>query len=189
MNQTTLKRKPFYTGPNLTKNIQDICKNCETFIKNIIRLNREYGLMSHLGAAERPFQIMSLDTIGVFGGHRLAERYLHLLEDHFTRYTYILCLKNQNAADFLKLIKKKPEEEKIETILSDQYPGINSRELKNYLKTRNIQLIFTAVDAPFSNGLNESLNKTLVNKIRCTLNKNKQINFIGYNCRRMQRKI
>lgn len=170
INQTTLKIKPFYTAPNLTKNIQDICKNCEVCIKNKTRLNRKYGLMSHLGPAERPFQIMSLDTIGGFGGQRSTKRYLHLLEDHFTRYAYILCSKNQNASDFIRLIEKVPTEENIETILSDQYPGINSKELKNYLKTRNIELIFTAVDAPFSNGLNERLNQTLVNKIRSTIN-------------------
>lgn len=33
-------------------------------------------------------------------------------------------------------------------------------------------MIFTAVDAPFSNGLNERLNQTLVNKIRCKINEN-----------------
>jgi hypothetical protein len=31
-------------------------------------------------------------------------------------------------------------------------------------------MIFTAVNAPFSNGLNERLNQTLVNKIRCAIN-------------------
>lgn len=31
-------------------------------------------------------------------------------------------------------------------------------------------MIFTAVNAPFSNGLNERLNQTLVNKIRCRIN-------------------
>ncbi|EFN65339.1 hypothetical protein EAG_14931, partial [Camponotus floridanus] len=33
-----------------------------------------------------------------------------------------------------------------------------------------ITMIFTAVNAPFSNGLNERLNQTLVNKIRCKIN-------------------
>ena len=34
----------------------------------------------------------------------------------------------------------------------------------------NIPIVFTAVKAPFSNGLNERLNQTLVNKIRCKIN-------------------
>lgn len=31
-------------------------------------------------------------------------------------------------------------------------------------------MVFTVVDAPFFNGLNEKLNQTLVNKIRCKIN-------------------
>lgn len=113
MKQTTRKIKPFYTAPNLSEKIQRICKNCEVCIKNKTRLNRKYGLMSHLGPAGRPFQRMSLDSIGGFGGQRSTRRYLHLLEDPFTRFTHILCSKTQDAPNFIKLIEKVPAEEKI----------------------------------------------------------------------------
>lgn len=76
-------------------------------------------------------QIMSLDTIGGFGGQRSTKRYLHLLVDHFTRFAYILCSKNQLARDFIKLIEKVPKENSIEILLADQYPAINSKEFKN----------------------------------------------------------
>lgn len=59
-------------------------------------------------------------------------------------------------------------------ILTDQYPGINSNEFKNFLDEKNIPIIFTTVNAPFSNGLNERLNQTIVNKIRCKINKNEK---------------
>ena len=186
INQTESKIKPFYTAPNLSDNIKLICKNCEICIKNKTRINRKYGVMSQLGPATKPFQIMSLDTIGGFGGQRSLKRYLHLLVDHFTRFTYILCSKNQNAQDYIKLIEKIPKEETIDILLSDQYPAFNSNEFKNYLRNRNIQLVFTAVDAPFSNGLNERLNQTLVNKMRCRMNESKgKINWskIAEECR------
>lgn len=35
-------------------------------------------------------------------------------------------------------------------------------------------MVFTVVNAPFSNGLNERLNQTLVNKIRCKINEKKR---------------
>lgn len=57
-------------------------------------------------------------------------------------------------------------------LLTDQYPGINSKEFKQFLKKENIRMIFTAVDALFSNGHNERLNQTLVNKIGCRINEN-----------------
>lgn len=90
--------------------------------------------------------------------------------DHFTRFAYTLCSKNQLAQDFIRLIEKVPKENAIEILLADQYPAISSKEFKNHLKEKNIELILTAVDAPFSNGLNERLNQTLVNRIRCMLN-------------------
>lgn len=173
INQTESKIKPFYTAPNLSENIKYICKNCEICVKNKTRINRKYGVMSQLGPATKPFQIMSLDTIGGFGGQRSLKRYLHLLVDHFTRFTYILCSRNQHARDYIKLIKKIPIEETIDILLCDQYPAFNSNEFKDYLKNRNIQLVFTAVDAPFSNGLNERLNQTIVNKMRCKINESK----------------
>lgn len=61
--------------------------------KNKTRGQGKFGLMSHLGPAREPFEIMSIDTIGGFGGSRSTKTYLHLLVDHFTRYTYILTSK------------------------------------------------------------------------------------------------
>lgn len=161
---------PVYTAANMTKNIKKICDSCIVCLKNKSRGHNKYGLMSHLGPATKPFQICSIDTIGGFGGSRSTKKYLHLLSDHFTRYAYILTSSTQNANDFIKLIRNCAETDAIELILSDQYPGINSKEFKTFLDEKNITIVFTAVNSPFSNGLNERLNQTLINKIRCKIN-------------------
>lgn len=161
---------PYYTSRNISQIIKNTCKNCEICIKNKSRGQKKIGLMSHLGPSKKPFDIVSIDTIGGFGGSRSTKKYLHLLVDHFTRYAYIITSKTQNANDFIKLTEKVLKDNDISIILSDQYPGINSKEFKNYLENKNITLVFTAADAPFSNGLNERLNQTLVNKIRCIIN-------------------
>ncbi|CAK1578777.1 unnamed protein product [Parnassius mnemosyne] len=159
-----------YTAKKLTANINNICKTCDICIKNKTRGQAKYGLVSHLGPATKPFEIISIDTIGGFGGSRSTKRYLHLLVDHFTRYAYILTSKTQNAKDFIKLVSNITNLNDIDIILADQYPGINSKELKTFLNDKSIALVFTAVNSPFSNGLNERLNQTLVNKIRCQIN-------------------
>lgn len=160
----------FYTARNLTRNINDFCKQCKICIKNKTRGQAKYGLMSHLGPATKPFEIVSIDTIGGFGGSRSTKRYLHLLVDHFSRYAYILTSKTQSTKDFINLLNNVPNCNEIDIILTDQYPGINSKEFKIFLNNKSITLIFTAVNSPFSNGLNERLNQTLVNKIRCKIN-------------------
>lgn len=172
LGRTQMKNKilPFYTAKNIIKNINQFCDKCEVCIKNKSRRGSRYGLMSHLGPAKRPFEIVSIDTIGGFGGSRSTKKYLHLLVDHFSRYAYIITSKNQSSNDFIKLVNNVIKNYNIDMILTDQYPGINSRDFKLFLNDNNIKMIFTAVDAPFSNGLNERLNQTLVNKIRCTLN-------------------
>ena len=159
-----------YTAKNLNKNIKEIFKNCNICIIKKSRGQEKLGLMSHLGPATKPFEIISLDTIGCFGGSRSTKKYLHLLVDHFTRYAYILTSKTQSSDNFIKLINKILESDNIGIVLADQYSGINSNEFKTFLKEKSIPILFTAANAPFSNGLNERLNQTLVNKIRCRIN-------------------
>lgn len=178
------KIKPFYTAKNLTQTINTICRNCEVCIKNKSRGQYKFGLMSYLGPATKPFEIISIDTIGGFGGSRSTKKYLHLLVDHFTRYAYILTSKTQNSKDFIKLIENATENQEVGMVLSDQYPGINSKEFKQFLDTKHIPIVFTAVNAPFSNGLNERLNQTLTNKIRCKMNEKKKLTWttIAHQC-------
>ncbi|KAL2733117.1 Integrase catalytic domain-containing protein [Vespula squamosa] len=62
-------------------------------------------------------------------------------------------------------------------VSTNQYPGINSREFKEFLEER-IPLIFTAINSAFSNGLNERLNQIIIKKSRCG------IKDIKKNCRK-----
>gem|GEM_PF-1416539 len=176
LGRTQMRNKitPFYTAKNISINIKKICENCDICIKNKSRRKPKFGFMSHLGPATYPFEIVSIDTIGGFADSRSTKKFLHLLVDHFTRYAYILTSKNQNAKDFIKLAKNVTQSHDVQMVLTDQYPGINSKEFKQFLKNKKIKMIFTAVDAPFSNGINERLNQTLVNKIRCTINESEK---------------
>lgn len=143
----------------------------------------ERNPIGHLGPAWEPFEIVSLDTIGGLGGKRSTKRYLHLLVDHFTRYAYILTASGQSALDFVRITKRTNEENQIKILFTDQYGGLCSNEFEDFLHASNIEHIVTAVDSPESNGLNERLNQTLVNQIRCKINKNKKNNkksLVGY---------
>lgn len=174
MNQMTCMIKKYYTAKNLLEIIRQTCIKCEVCIKNKSRGQHKFGFLSQLGPAKEPYEIMSIDTIGGFGGSRSTKKHLHLLVDHFTRYATIITSKTQSANDFIKLVKNVGEHEQIGKILTDQNPGINSTDFKKFLKDNKIPLIFTAVNAPFSNGLNERVNQTLVNRIRCKINDSKR---------------
>lgn len=59
INQT----KKWDTAKNITKNIKNFCKNCEICINNKSRGQKKFGLMSHLGPATKPFEIVFINTI------------------------------------------------------------------------------------------------------------------------------
>lgn len=79
----------------------------------------------------------------------------------------------QSANEFVELTNKIAKTEKIGMLLTNQYPGINSKGFKEFLQASFLTMVFTAANALLSDGLNERLNYTLVNKIRCKMNENK----------------
>lgn len=162
--------RPHFYFRNLDKMVQEYYRHCKVCLENKVRRGRAIGLLSRLGPASRPFEVMSLDTVGGFNGNRSTKRYLHILVDHFTRYVWISTSKGQSARDFIKLVDSLAQKEKIMILLADQYTGIDSEEFKTYLETKGIQIVFTSTDCASSNGLNERVNQTLVNRIRCQMN-------------------
>lgn len=165
------------------KHIKLICRSCEVCKKNKTRIGYFKAPLIQLGPAKEPFELVSLDTIGGLKG-KSTKRYIHLIVDHFTRFAYISTSKTQVAKDFIKLINKVEQQGTIKTILTDQYLGINSTQFKNYVNDQEINLIFTASDCAFSNGLNERTNQTLINRMRCKLfeNRNKSWPIVAEEC-------
>jgi len=175
----TLGQKFYFK--NMYKHIRLICRSCETCIKNKSRIGCFKAPLSQLGPAKEPLEIVSLDTIGGFKGNK---KYLHLAVDHFTRFAYIITSRTQVAKDFISLIKKVEKDGSIKLVLTDQYPGINSTQFKQYLTEKKITIVFTAVDCAFSNGLNERANQTIINRIRCKMygNRNKSWPQVAEEC-------
>lgn len=62
------------------------------------------GLLSHVGPASRPYQVLSQHTIGGFRGNNSVNTYFHLLLDHFTRFAFIKTFKTQSTKDYIKLL-------------------------------------------------------------------------------------
>ena len=159
-----------YAIHNLSQRLAKYVKSCVFCITNKSRSKQKYGYLSKLGPATRPFEIMFLDTVGGFYGSRSNKKYLHILSDHFTRYVWINTSSIQHFQNFINLLEPIMKENQVDTVLADQYTGINSKELKHFIKNNKNRLIFTAVDSAHSNGLNERVNQTFVNRLRYKFN-------------------
>ena len=170
LKQMLLLLSSTYYFTQMSERISQFVKSCEVCQKNKINRELKLGQLSHLGPAKWPYEIVSMDTVGGFGGFNSAKQYIHLAIDHFSRYLWTVCSKKQSAKDFINLIKQVSQTKKPSLILADQYTGIKSNELSNYLSKNNIKLIFTAVNSPASNGMVERVNQTVVTRLRCMIN-------------------
>lgn len=128
---------------------------------------------------------MSLHTAGGFGNRRSTKKYMHLLVDHFTRFAYISTSSTQNAKDFFKLVNLINKGNRIDTLLTDQYGAFTSNEFEKYINGKGINHIITATGNPESHGLNERLNQTIKNRLRCknnTKNENRAWSTLAQEC-------
>ena len=99
---------------------------------------------------------------------------MHILINRFPRAAFMSVSKTQRAEDIIKLINTTGETDSIKIVLADRYRAMKSKEIQKYAREKNIKLIFTLTDCPSSNGLNERVNQTLVNRIRCKINSKKK---------------
>ena len=159
-----------FTFADMYRIIRDFCASCEICLKNKSRRSTRSARLGILGPATKPFQIMSLDTVGGFKNCNSSSSYLHILIDHFTRYVFISCSPSQTAKVLSDLVLSVHKINPIEILLTDQYGGLSSNEFAQFCLNSKINHVFTAVDAAFSNGMNERINQTLVNRIRCATN-------------------
>jgi hypothetical protein len=169
--------RPFYYFKNIDRIVDKFCKQCEICIKNKSRTRRPIRFMSKLRPAAKSFEIMSFDAVEGFSNNSSSKKYMHILTDHFSRAVFKSTSKTQCPDDIAKLINSREETDSIKVILADLYPVTTTKEVQDYVREKDIQLIFTSIDYPSSNGLNERVNETLVNRIRCKINSNKKRNW------------
>lgn len=162
--------RELYYFKNFDQILENVYRNCIICAKMKSRTIRKAGFLDKFGPPKRPFEIMSLDSVGGFAGNKSVKKYLHILIDHFTRYCWIIASKTQSAADFVNLLRPIVEKYKVDTLLADQYTANDSERFVSFMAAHGVQVVFTAIDHASSNGMVERVGQTLVNRIRCKIN-------------------
>ena len=160
--------------PKMTQLIHQIVSACLICQTNKINRTKKLGLLSQMGPAKNPFEIVSIDTIGGLSGYNSTKQYIHLAVDHFTRFAWTLSSKTQTSKDFINLIKRVTQTGRPKLIIADRYTGIKSKEFLNFLSKSDIKITFIPVNCPQSNGLNERTNQTIMTRLRCIFNDGNQ---------------
>ncbi|UYV79536.1 hypothetical protein LAZ67_17003051 [Cordylochernes scorpioides] len=125
-----------------------------------------FGELGQLPVATQPFDLVALDTIAGLAKYGNAKAYLHVVVDHFSRYTWTFPSKSTSLTTYQQVIKRVLQDGSPKRLLTDRAPAFTSPKFRKFLINRNIQPLLTTSNNPQANGLCERLNATLTGKLR-----------------------
>ncbi|UYV76848.1 hypothetical protein LAZ67_14002182 [Cordylochernes scorpioides] len=87
-----------------TGKIQD-CRSCHTcqFIKR--PKGKPYGDLGQILPPQKPFDLISIDTIAGFSEYGHSKTYLHVIVDHLTRYAWTFPSKSTSTLTYIQTLK------------------------------------------------------------------------------------
>ncbi|UYV70851.1 hypothetical protein LAZ67_8000851 [Cordylochernes scorpioides] len=125
-----------------------------------------FGELGQLPVATQPFDLVALDTIAGLAKYGNAKTYLHVVVDHFSRYTWTFPSKSISLTTYQQVIKRVLQDGSPKRLLTDRAPAFTSPKFRKFLINRNIHPLLTTSNNPQANGLCERLNATLTGKLR-----------------------
>ncbi|UYV66646.1 hypothetical protein LAZ67_4002439 [Cordylochernes scorpioides] len=125
-----------------------------------------YGELGQPPEAKGPFDLLSLDTIAGFSKYGNAKAYLHVVVDHFSRYTWTFPSKSTIIFTYQQVLKRVLQDVSPKRLLTDRAPAFTSPRFRSFLLNRSIHPLLTTSNNPQANGLCERLNATLTGKLR-----------------------
>ncbi|UYV70602.1 hypothetical protein LAZ67_7003643, partial [Cordylochernes scorpioides] len=146
-----------YYWQGMSKDITQKVETCPTCQLTKRPLGPTYGELGQPPETKGPFDLLSLDTIAGFAKYGNAKVYLHVVVDHFSRYTWTFPSKSTSISTYQQVLKRVLQDGSPKRLLTDRAPAFTSPKFRSILLNRN---------NPQANGLCERLNATLTGKLR-----------------------
>ncbi|GFV22362.1 transposon Tf2-11 polyprotein [Trichonephila clavipes] len=158
---------PQYYWINIITDIRNYVKHCETCQINKKSHQRKYGLMQSLPLCEKPFELLSIYSVGGLNYYNSVKKYLHIIIDHATRYIWTFPSKNATTDTYRNCLRQIFQNHIPEKILSDRNTAFTSSKFKHFLKHNNITQLLTTSHRPQTNGKVERVNQTIITRLIC----------------------
>lgn len=161
---------PQYYWPNITIDISNYVKHCEICQLNKKSNQKKFGLMQMVPPTDKPFEIISVDTVGGFNYYNSTKKYLHIIIDHATRYVWAFPSKSVTSETYANILKQLFNIQIPEKILTDRNAAFTSSKFKKFLRNSNIKHLLTSAHHPQTNGKVERVNSSIVTRLKCKVN-------------------
>ncbi|UYV77237.1 K02A2.6-like [Cordylochernes scorpioides] len=113
----------------MSKDITQKVKTCPTCQLTKRPLGPTYGELGQPPEAKGPFDLLSLDTIAGFAKYGNAKVYLHVVVDHFSRYTWTFPSKSTSIFTYQQVLKRVLQDGSPKRLLTDRTPAFTRQNL------------------------------------------------------------
>lgn len=158
---------PQYYWIKIITDVGNYVKHCETCQVNKKSHQKRYGFMQSLPLCEKPFELLSIDTVGGLNYYNSTKKFLHIIVDHATRYIWTFPSKNANTETYINCLKSIFQNHVPEKILSDRNGAFTSSKFKHFLRHNNVTQLLTSSHRPQTNGKVERVNQTIITRLKC----------------------
>ena len=171
--KTTERIKKHFWWPHMRRDIEEWVKTCQDCQRKKGRRETKLGTL-HSIIATRKWEIITMDIIGPLKVTANKNKYILVIEDHFSKWPEAWALQNQEARTIAKIIV----EEIIcrygapKVYLTDRGSNFRSDLIKNILSLLSITRRSTTSYHPQCDGLTERFNRTLLERIAFYVNQN-----------------
>ncbi|UYV83582.1 NADK2 [Cordylochernes scorpioides] len=166
ISQMTRLISPQYYWKGMSEDISKTTKACAICQSTKPPRGPTFGELGQLPVATQPFDLVALNTIAGLAKYGNAKAYLHVVVDHFSRYTWTFPSKSTSITTYQQVIKRVLQDGSPKRLLTDRAPAFTSPKFRKFLINRNIHPLLTTSNNPQANGLCERLNATLTGKLR-----------------------
>ena len=164
-----------YFWPNMERDIREHVRTCHPCQMVKLSPHQPYGHLKPLESPSEPLELIAIDTV-VMGSSAKATKakYIQVCIDHHSRYVWAFATAKNTTASTITVLTNifKTLNDKPKRILTDNGTNYTSKEFKRFLKSHNIVHSLTTPYRPQTNGMNEKVNGTIVDKLRIAIQTN-----------------
>ena len=160
-----------YWWQHMRRDIEEWVKTCQDCQRKKGRKEVRLGKMNPI-LATRPWEIISFDIVGPLKTTKSDNKYILVMEDHFTKWPEAFALPNQEAKTIAKVFVEQiicrygaPK-----TFLTDRGANFRSFLIDNILSLLSIKRSTTTAYHPQCDGLTERFNRTLLERLAFYVN-------------------
>lgn len=163
----TLQRvKERYWFPKMRRFITKYIKSCISCQYHKAQAGKKPGFLYSIVKHARPFHTLHIDHVGPFVETKSGNKYLLVIVDSFTKFTFINAVPNTKSKPVIDQMNNlisifgSPQR-----LISDAGKAFTSSKLRKFCKEMGIRHYHTAIAMPRANGQVERFNKTILDAI------------------------